>query len=1366
MKAIHLLYFLFIFFTLSATDSRAEEYEVLFLSGSHSNKAKVNLLNKVAAQFDIKIKHESTSKLENLTEAEALFSQYPLVIFSGVSERDYKANFNQFSDIVKQHKIQSSPTQFIAIKWLDAEHLRKGITRNDAQKIQDYFSNGGAINMERLAKYLRHRILKQTKVLVEPPVIYPSLGIYHPDYDSRVFNELDEYFSWKKIDSSETQKPTIGILFQRALIESDATQVIDQTINKLEAKGLIAVPFFFALSPKAKDYSHLLKKDGAIAVDAIANFRVIHWASQRKKEFESLGVPVLQALTYFSGNQQHWEENSQGIASGMTPFQLVLPESAGVIDPVIVAALNRETGKSDVIDYQLDFFINKLIKVSALKHLPNQDKKITVMMWGNRDVGASFLNVPESLRSISETLNAQGYGIPKVDSDYFTKRVDKILSPFYRSYELESLLKDDLAELMPVSKYLSWFDALPDAVRAPINEFWGEAKDNFMVVQRDDQDYFVIPRIRNGNMLAMRQPPRAENEDDDKRYFHKATIPMNHYYLAAYFYAREYWGSNAIVHLGTHGSHEYLPGKERGLSVYDQSNLATWDTPVIYPFIVDDVGEAMQTKRRGSATNIAHMTPPFAAAGLHGAIANIHELMHQYKSLDEGGVKEKTAQQIINVCIEENLCEDIGWSEERAQTQFDVFLEELHAYMEDLSIQNQPLGLHTFGELPEERLIVSTVVQMLGKDFNQHASEYEQDQKNHHHHDNDDDHHHDNDADHHHDNDDHHTHDDGDDHFHSQVSNAEIENIPGFSLISDYVIASSDSSKLPKNLQKHIDLAREYYQNFIGIKERKHLINALEGRYIPVKTGGDPVRHPDSLATGFNLYGFDPSRVPTKAAYEQGKELSAQVIADYYDKHGRYPNKLAFSLWSMETMRHYGVLEAQVLYAIGVRPVWSTDGRVVDTEIIPINELKRPRVDVVLSATGLYRDAFPNVMQWLAKAIRQISELKEDNKSLWDNQLWHNAQRVHKELLASGVEAEEAEYLSSIRIFSNASGNYGSGLGGSTIASDSWDSDAKLADIYLSRMGYFYGEDDSRWGQQAPEGIDLYAKQLSGTDIALFSRSSNVYGMLSSDDPFQYFGGLALAIRNIDGKSPDMMISNLRDAKNSKAEDAANFLAKELRTRNFHPRWVEEMKKEGYSGAVTMAASVSNLFGWQVMDPNLVRDDQWQEMYEVYVQDKLQQGLNEWFEDVDPKAQAMIIERMLEATRKEYWQADTETLKNLIKRYQELVNQHDLVVDNEKLREYITAQAGGFGLQLKLPTPETPAMIIPEVNNLQAENTNQKNTQKQQVEGQQLEKVEQPEPNNDDFTLYWIFIGCFIIFLAGAIRQSSKQRLNARTRGA
>ncbi|NVJ70579.1 MAG: cobaltochelatase subunit CobN [Alphaproteobacteria bacterium] len=1310
---------IFLAFSLAVSATAANgEQKILYVSGSHGSLAKISLIEDSLAAHGAKIDRVAVTDLSAAAKALQVFNMYDFVLLDDSSARSSKKSFSHLLPATEAYD-----GKLLAIKWLSETRMIRGMSAEQARTLHDYFDNGGEVNLTRMADYLALNILGDGTAKVSPPVIYPEVGFYAPGYDGLIFDTVDDYLVWRGVALGE--KPAIGVMLQRALIESVNTQVVDDAIARLEEKGAIAIPFFFELSPRVTDYVPLLQKDGQTIIDLIVNFRSIHWAGKRKVEFERLGVPVMQALTYRDGDQATWEADSQGISAGMTPFVLVLPESAGVIDPVIVAAINEENDRAEVIDYQMDHLVSRAIKYAALKHKENSEKKLTVFVWGDKNMGASFLNVEESLRTISGGLNAAGYGVDAVDSTYFTDPIDRILNPFYRDFELESLLEDDLAELMPVKDYLAWFNTLPQDVTEPIIEFWGKAEDNFMVVSHEGEPHFVLPRIRNGNMLVMRQPPRADDKDQDKLIYHQGTVPMNHYYLAAYYYAREFWGSDAIIHLGTHGSQEYLSGKERGLSRYDQSNLAVWDTPVFYPFIIDDIGEAMQTKRRGSATVIAHMTPPYAAAGLEGQTADIHELMHQYRSLDEGGVRQKTADEIKAVCFEAKFCEDMAVTEAEIDADFDTFMEELHVYLEDLATQNQPLGLHTFGELPEERLVTTTLVQMLGADFTSHARDFEaiayaegqaQD----------------------------HAHGDHADHDHSEDAltskETPLEDLAGFKTVRDYVIGGGNIDDLPEVLRADVEKGRTYFKNIAGIRELPHLIAGLSGAYIPVKTGGDPIRHPESLPSGFNLYGFDPARLPTKAAWEQGKELTEGVIADYYKKHGRYPDKLAFSLWSIEAMRHYGVLESQALYAMGVRPVWSSDGRVVGTEVIEARDLKRPRVDVVLSATGLYRDAFPNVMLLLAEAVKTVAELREEGNSIWDN-----SQRVKAELLASGMSEEDADYFSTVRLFSGASGTYGSGVDDAVQASDTWDTDARIAENYMRKMGYAYGADAARWGA-SPGDVNLYGKQLSGTDVALFARSSNLYGMTSSDDPFEYFGGLSLAIRNLDGQSPDMVIANLRDAKNPRAEDAAQFMAKELRTRSLNKRWVSEMMKEGYSGATNFASRLAHFWGWQVVDPNIVRDDQWQEFAEVYIKDKFDLGMDAFFEEMNPIAQAEMLETMLEAVRKDYWQASDETRKLLTERLIELVTKYDLIVDNEKLSEFVDSQASGFGLDISLPAPDATAMAAPGA---------------QQVQGQQLKKVEQAETVEADWNWPLTFTGllCLLMFVGGAVGQVIPRRV-------
>ncbi len=1306
---------LFSSFRLLAEEPQDKTTKILIVSGWHSALAKTRLLNQLGREKGLHFEHKSTRSLgEN---KQKLFNQYALVIFNSEGAEDAKKSFSSFSADIKK-----SNSRFLAINWIEGTLLRKGIETAQAKTLHHYYSNGGQQNLDNMLDYLNQQWFGVSKKnVVAPPIIYSQEGLYHPDYVKKVFPILPAYLNWQETHQKRTLKdrPIIGIAMHRSFFEAGDTSVVDQLINKLEADGALVVPFFYEGQDKQQNYDSLLTANNQVVVHNIINLRSIHYAQKRKTEFSRIGVPVLQALAYFGGDQAKWEADKQGISAAMTPFFLVLAEAAGVIDPTMITASDPKTKARTVIDYQMDALVDRSLKLAQLRLKKNADKKLAVMVWnypsGEKNVGASFLNVPRSLNQITSALNAEGYAIDSHSEDFYIDKVVRILRPFYRDYELDKLLKDDLAELMPLSFYKDWYKTLPEKVRTAIEKRWGQPEDNFMVVEREGQKWFVMPRIKTGNLIVMRQPPRSDKTDDEKANYHSKITPVNHYYLAAYQYARSYFSTDAFIHLGTHGSQEYLPGKERGLSIYDAGDLSVGNTPVIYPFIVDNVGEAMQTKRRGRAVVISHMTPPLAAAGLHSDSAKIHELMHQYKAMDEGGVKQRTATEITQICFAQNFCKDINWTPEAIDKDFVGFMDKLHDYLGELASENQPLGLHTFGRLAKNRYLISTLIQMLGKEFKNRVIVFEDDQlgmskqdkktteylKQH----------------------------------VSLNQEVELENLTGFTFLQDYVVNAKDSQGIKnKELLKDLERAKDYYQRMLGIQETKYLTAALAGRYIPVSSGGDPIRNPESLPTGSNLYGFDPSKVPTKAAWETGKMAVNELIADYYKKHGRYPDKMAFSLWSIETMRHYGVLESQVLYAMGVRPIWDESGQIMDTEIIPFSELKRPRVDVVLSATGLYRDAFPNVMQWIAEAITKVAQLKEKN-----NPLYQHSQALKADLIASGIEKKEAENLSTVRIFSNESGNYGTGLGGAVMKSDTWERDAKLADLYLDKMGYFYGADDSRWGQKVDK-VDLFSKVLSGTDIALFSRSSNIYGVLTSDDPFQYLGGLSLAVRRLDGVSPELYISNLRDPKRVGSETIAKFLAKELRTRSFHPRWIKEMQKEGYAGALNMLDNLNNFWGWQVVDPTSVRADQWQEFFEVYVQDKFELDMEEWFAKANNHSQAQMIERMLEAVRKDYWDAGEAVTRELVEKYIELAKKYDVKTDNEKLTEFVNHQAQGFGLAT---LPAMPSTSI-----------SQPAKASQAVQGQKLEEVKKTEQAPEESEeLYWVGLLLLLFFIAGVAYQ-------------
>lgn len=392
------------------------------------------------------------------------------------------------------------------------------------------------------------------------------------------------------------------------------------------------------------------------------------------------------------------------------------------------------------------------------------------------------------------------------------------------------------------------------------------------------------------------------------------------------------------------------------------------------------------------------------------------------------------------------------------------------------------------------------------------------------------------------------------------------------------------------------------------------------------------------------------------------------------------PTKLAFSLFSGETIRTLGIGEGQILQALGLRPIWGRGGRVERLEIVPLGELGRPRIDIVMQPTSVYRDQFDAFMRLLADGIDRVAALDEPSGPA------ANARRLEKTLLARGIEPERAKVLSRLRIFTNAPGDYGTGLPDQIVKSKDWKSEADLAEPFLERMRYAYGARD--WGVSI-DGTNLLAEQLHGVDAAVLMRSSNLHGLLSTDHPFEHLGGLSLAIRSLTGKTPDLFITDARGS-DARVATAGAFLSDELRVRYLNPQWIRAMQAEGYAGANAMAGIVNNLWGWQVMDPGSVRADQWQSMHDTYVRDARKLGLDRFFAKVHPSAQLQIVERMMEAIARNYWQPDAATRRSFEQRRAEL--QAVAAAGHSSTR---TLTAHGFGFAPITPTAAAPKAAAP-----------------------------------------------------------------------
>ena len=1282
------------------TSHAAQKPEVLIMMSGHVAKSKGALLTSLAEDQPFTFTNFST-KGKTDEEIKQAWQNAELILLDGINPALSKYMFAKYQPYLTEYP----NVPVISLGDMENSAMNSGLSEQQHTDLGGYYNNAGRDNYRNMMLYIANAIFKLSDVPAEPVKVIPNVGLYHPEFDGHVSADETQFFNW--LDAKPSQ-PVIAIAIHRSVIDYEQQQIVDALITGLQNKGAKALAFFFEGNDEALTYPELLSDETGSRVDLIINYRSLHYVEKRRAEFMQIGVPVIHALNYTEGDEQAFKEDHAGVSPALTPFFLVMPEDTGSTDPIIIAA--NEKGSKVAMQAQLNALVERAFNHANLAHIKNTDKKVATFIWnyppGEKNIGAAFLDVPSSIANIAKAMNEKGYQVKQTDTATLVEQAGKLLRPYYRGEDAEALVKLGLADYLPLSIYQTWFDSLPQDVTQPIIDKYGQPSESGMLRMHNGEMMFVIPRMELGNMIVLPQGVRGETAKQHAAQYHSTKSVINHSYLAIYLYARDVFNADAVVHLGTHGSQEWLSGKERGLSVYDAPNLAIGNIPVFYPYIIDNVGEAMQAKRRGRATMISHLTPGFAKAGLYTEVAKLNELITNYLMLDEGQTKSNTQQEIIKLAKQLNMLKDLDLDEATLAAQFADKITVLQDHLNTLAQMSQPLGVHIFGELPINAHLYSTILQMLGDDFTKQAGEFEREIGI----------------------------AIGESEREDERKVVKLEALEGFQLLAR-VLGENSNLAIPESLQSDIATAKEYWQNFHNSEEITGLLNGLNGQYIPVSHGNDPIRNPAAVPTGRNLIGFNPAKVPSKEAYQAGVKMLEQTVQQYQAEHGRYPQKLAFSLWSLETMRHQGALEAQILHAMGIKPKWNNQGNIVGTEVIPYSELGRPRIDVVVSATGLYRDAFPNVMLWIAEAIDKVAKMKEDN-----NFVYRHSMTLKQTLLDEGKSEEDADYLSSVRIFSNESGAYGTGLAGGALDSDSWENDSKLANLYLERMGFGFGKDEARWSENLSE-TGLYKKVLSGTDGVVFSRSSNLYALMTNDDPFQYFGGIGLAVRNIDGKTPQMYVSNLRRKGQEKIQTLDQFISNEMRSRYFHPRWIKAMQDSGYAGATAILDRMNNMWGWEVMTPDAIRDDQWQEFFAVYVDDKYDMQMREFFEQHNAEALAQIIERMLEAVRKGYWQADAETLKKMLETYTEIANQHDVVTDNETFTEFVKEQNAGFGL-----APLVPGQAAPEL-------ANSVNSASQQVSGQKLEQVEQGKQTESDYTLWWLLGGIFFTGMISPLLQ-------------
>lgn len=1068
---------------------------------------------------------------------------------------------------------------------------------------------------------------------VPEPRPSPEAGYYYPDPDGsaggtggasgRVFAAWEAFDAWRRAAGKRRPgAPRVAVGFYGSNYYDGDTALIDAVIAEIERQGAEAIPIFGY--PAGIAFETLLRDpDGAARADVALAFLFRFAGPDAGESLRKLDIPVLSLISLYGRSEAEWRASAQGLSMFEGTFQVAVPELAGLVAPTVVGSKERRTDPdtgltvvaSQPIASRVATAVRRALGYAALAAIPNAGKRVAVLFYnyppGKAGIGASYLNVAESLANVLRRMRAAGYDLGGSDVDLssgalldrMTTRARNVGG--YAPGELDAMLARGGAPRAWMGDYLRWLDGYAPELREKVIADWGRPEDATLMAKDGG---LIIPALRFGNVAVLPQPARGWGEDGEKLY-HARDLAPHHQYVATYSWLRAPeplgFGADAVVHLGTHGTLEWLDGKDLGLSAADAPDALIADLPNLYVYNVDVVGEGLVARRRGMATLVDHMVPPFVKSGLLPELAALSESVDDYHNNVHKNVQlaEAYADEIRRQAVELGMVKDLGLD---LGTGAEIEHDTLHAvedYLIELQGQNVPYGLHAFGRTPGPEMRAGTVE----------------------------------------------------------------------------AIVSVDRDLLPNDATvTAADMERRIVES--GPRELDHLLHALGGGYVPAGNGGEPVRNPDAYPTGKNFYGIDPDKVPKPAAWNLGVFLAERLLKDHVAEHGRYPEKVSFVIWGAETMRHEGVLESQIFHLLGTRPVWDARGKVVDVEVVPARELGRPRVDVVIASAA--EGMFNNVTRLMDEAVQRVKVLEEAENFVRRHYLATKAA-----LMDRGYAEEEAGRRAGVRIFDEPPGTFNLNTSRIAGASGTWDSDRPMADEYLSKMGHGYG--NGFWGEPME---DVFRLALSGTDKVVHSSSSMLYGALDNDDFFTYMGGLAAAVRSIDGESPRMVVTNTRDPGQPEMTGIDKFLGAEFRTRYVNPTWIEGMQREGYAGAGEMRAFVEYLWGWDATVPETVDDAMWNESFAVYVEDRHDLDLKAFFDEHSPHAYQDITGRMVETIRKGYWAADDATTERLLREHVESVATHGVgcsehTCGNPRLLRYVLEQ----GAVMNLPGPALEA---------------------------------------------------------------------------
>jgi cobaltochelatase CobN len=1139
----------------------------------------------------------------------------------------------------------------------------------------EYLRHGDVENVEQLLRFLADTFLLEGHGFA-PPRELPDLGVYVPG--------VGDVASEDALRRRDPARPTVGICFYRSHRITGNTAFVDALCAALEEAGANALAVWSTTLRRDADgrvpalelldgnvdalLTTMLATGGSGAADGAAgvggaDFVGEDWQAWDASALAALDVPVIQAVCA-TGSRAAWEASDSGLTPLDAATQVAIPEFDGRLLGGVVSFKERGAADDSPVGVGVPRYVpdaercarvaRLAVRHARLRHTRAADRRVAVLLTAfptkHARIGMAVgLDTPASTLALLDALAEDGMQVERPFA-----HGDELMHALVAAggHDPEFLTDEQLAASslrMPVGEYRAWFATLPASLRESVVEKWGPPTpppgEQFV-----DGDDFVIAGLELGNVLVAIQPPRGYGEDPVGIY-HDPELPPTHHYLACYRWLDAVWRADALVHLGKHGTLEWLPGKTLALSASCAPDAALGDMPLVYPFVVNDPGEGVQAKRRAHAAIVDHLVPPMMRADTYDELAELEALLDEYARLEvlDPSKLPGLAARVWTAIEAANLQADIGVSER--PDDLGALVEHIDGYLcevKDIQIKD---GLHVLGAAPTgERLRGLTAAMLrlgsgdvpglrraVGAAFGLDEPDLVAEP--------------------------------GAPAPSAEGAAALVERFRGPAASAGDLVDRLEAAQmalLDALAAREWDpaVAGSACVEVLGFEdagvervlrfacgevvprirqtsdELKHVLAALHGRHVPAGPSGAPTRgRLDVLPTGRNFYSVDPRALPSELSWEVGRRLAAALLERHERETGSPPRMVGLVAWGTAAMRTQGDDVAEILALLGVRPTWHPETRrVTGVEVVPLEELGRPRVDVTVRISGFFRDAFPHLVRLLDDAVALVAKLDEPAER---NFVAAHA-RADAERLAAELGAEPAWRRATTRVFGSKPGTYGAGLL-QLLDTRDWRGEADLAEVYEAWGGYAYGRGlDGAVAREAMRGC------FERIAVAVQNVDSREHDILDSDDYYQYHGGMVATVRALSGREPAAYLGDSSDPSRVVSRTLSEETRRVFRARVANPRWIASMIRHGYKGAAELSATVDYLFGYDAT-AGVAEDWMYEQVAERYL---LDEDVAAFMGRSNPWAARAIAERLLEAAERGMWaEPDGATLDAIRERY-------------------------------------------------------------------------------------------------------------------